>query len=190
MTTDAEREAFESWHAERRERLAANFLASRPDEFGSHGELDPRLAAWAKALAAGSRRNLILTGAVGTGKTWGVWHAAEYAVRCGYEGQVIITTAARFRRIVAPATADPQEFTRYCNTGLLAVDDLAAVRLSEWDMDHLCELIDIRWADHRPIAVTSNVSDLRKLLGPRISSRLQHNAMVVEMDGPDRRRQT
>lgn len=189
MTTGAEREAFESWHAERRERLAANLLASRPEEFAAPGTLDPRLAAWAEALAAGSRRNLILTGPVGTGKTWAVWHAAEHAVRAGYEGQVIITTAARFRRIVAPATADPQEFTRYCNTGLLAVDDLAAVRLSEWDMDHLGELIDTRWADHRPVAVTSNVTGLRELLGPRISSRLAHNALVAEMTGPDRRRQ-
>lgn len=184
-----DQEALDTWRAERRERLAANFLAARPAEFGCPGTLDLRLTAWAGALAAGEHRNLILTGPVGTGKTWALWHAAEHAVRCGYEGQVAITTAARFRRIVAPATAEPAEFTRYVGAGLLAIDDLGAVRLSEWDMDHLAELTDTRWADHRPMAVTSNVTALRELLGPRISSRLAHNALVVEMTGPDRRRQ-
>lgn len=183
-----EQEALDTWRAERRERLAANFLAARPAEFDRDGTLDPRLAAWAETLAAGSHRNLIVTGPVGVGKTWAVWHAAEHAVRCGYEGQVIVTTAARFRRVVAPATADPQEFTRYADAGLLAVDDLGAARLSEWDLDHLGELTDLRWANHRPVVVTSNVTSLRPMLGPRISSRLAHNALVVEMNGPDRRR--
>lgn len=189
MTIEAEREALETWHAERRERLAANLLAHRPEEFARPGTLDPRLAGWAADLAEGRKRNLIITGPVGTGKTWAVWHAAEHAVRSGYEGRVIVTTAARLRRIVAPATADPGEFTRYCTAGLLAIDDLAAVRLSEWDMDHLGELADTRWAEHRPVVVTSNVSSLRTLLGPRISSRLAHNALVAETAGPDRRRQ-
>ena len=187
MTT-TEREALDTWRTERRERLAANLLAGRPAEFAQPGILHRDLQSWAVALADGEQRNLILTGPVGTGKTWAVWHAAEHAVRGGYEGRVVITTAARFRRVVAPSTADPAEFTRYINAGLLAVDDLGAVRLSEWDMDHLGELIDARWADHRPTVVTSNVSDLRGLLGPRISSRLQHNARIVEMTGPDRRR--
>jgi DNA replication protein DnaC len=189
MTTEAEREAFDSWQAERRERLAANLLAHRPEEFAVPGPLNPRLAEWAAGLAAGRKRNVVVTGPVGVGKTWAVWHAAEHAVRCGYEGRVAVTTAGQFRRVVAPATADPAEFTRYRNAGLLALDDLGAVRLSEWDMDHLAELVDARWSERRPVLVTSNVTDLRKLLGPRISSRLVHHALVVELDGPDRRRQ-
>lgn len=186
---DLEGEALDIWQADRRARLAQNLLAHRPGEFDRPGELDPELAGWAEDLAAGRGRNLIITGPVGTGKTWAVWHAAEHAVRAGYEGGVIITAAGRLRRVVAPATADPAEFGRYTNAGLLAVDDLGAVRLSEWDMDHLAELADARWADHRPTVITSNVSALRDLLGPRISSRLQHNALILELDGPDRRRQ-
>jgi DNA replication protein DnaC len=187
--SDIEREGTEIWQADHRARLAENLLRRRPAEFARPGDLDPQLAGWAEDLAAGRGRNLIVTGPVGTGKTWAVWHAAEHAVRRGYEGSVTITAAARLRRIVAPATADPREFDGYSLAGLLAVDDLGAVRLSEWDMDHLAELADARWADHRPTVITSNVSALRDLLGPRISSRLQHNALVVELDGPDRRRQ-
>lgn len=178
------------WLAERRERLAANLLAQRPEAFARPGELDKRLAAWAADLASGKGRNLILTGPTGVGKTWALWHAAELAVRSGYEGHVAITSAARFRRAVAPSTADPAEFTRWAGAGLLAIDDIGAVRLSEpWDMDHLGELIDERSAWQRPTVITSNITDLKKLLGPRISSRLSENALVAELTGPDRRRQ-
>ena len=182
-------EAAAIWIAEHRDRLVDNLLAHRPAEMAAPGDLDPRIAEWALHLAAGSKRNLILAGPVGTGKTWAVWKAAEHAVRSGYEGMVIITTAARLRRTIAPATADPREFERYFAAGLLAIDDLATARLSEWDMDHLGELVDTRWGAQLPTVVTSNKTDLAALLGPRISSRLGHNALIVPMDGPDRRRQ-
>ena len=182
-------EAAAIWLAEHRDRLVANLLVNRPAEMAAPGDLEPDLADWAERLAAGSKQNAILAGPVGTGKTWAVWKAAEQAVRHGYEGLVVITTAARLRRIIAPATADPREFERYLAAGLLAIDDLATVRLSEWDMDHLGELVDERWSEMRPIALTSNVTKLRELLGPRISSRVQHGALVVDLDGQDLRRQ-
>lgn len=186
MTTT---EASDIWHAERRQRLAVNLLRQRPPEFDRPGALHPDLTGWAAALAEGRTRNVIITGPVGVGKTWAVWHAAEYAVRAGYDGSVIITSAGRLRRITAPATADPAEFTRYCECGLLALDDVGSIRVSDWDLDNLAELSDIRWANQRTTIVTSNKTDLAGLLGPRISSRLSHNALVVEMDGPDLRRQ-
>lgn len=186
---DIEAEAAAIWLAERRERLVANLLAHRPAEMAAPGDLDPRIAGWARQIAAGGKQNLVLAGPVGTGKTWAVWKAAELAVRSGYEGLTVITTAGRLRRILAPATAEPCEFERYLAAGLLAIDDLATARLSEWDMDHLGELVDARWSAQLPTVVTSNKTDLASLLGPRISSRLGHNALIVPMDGPDRRRQ-
>lgn len=182
-------EAAAIWLADRRERLVANLLNGRPAEFAVPGELDQRLKAWALLLAGGMSQNLILTGPVGTGKTWAVWRAAEEAVRAGYDRLVVITTAAKFRRSVAPATADIHEFERYGAAGLLVLDDVGAFGLSVWDLDNLTELIDTRWASQLPTAVTSNTTDLRALLGERISSRLAHKALVVELDGPDLRRQ-
>jgi hypothetical protein len=211
MTTDPAAEALPTWQAARREALLANLLRHRPADFGRPGHLDQRIAAWADDLAATwlaaghppppphqappaaseapPPRNLVITGQVGTGKTWAVWHAAERAVRAGYGGRIVMGTAARLRRIAAPATADPAELTRWAQAGLLVIDDLGAVRLSEWDLDHLMELVDTRWANQRPMVVMSNVTDLRALLGERISSRLAHGALVIELDGPDRRRQ-
>lgn len=186
---DIDAEAAARWRASRWERLAENLLKNRPEAFAVPGELDDRLKVWAQMLASGTGQNLILTGPVGSGKTWAVWHAAEEAVRSGYEGRVAVTSAAKLRRAIAPATADPVMFTRCCEAGLLAIDDLGAFGLSEWDLDNLTELIDIRWSEQRPTVVTSNTTDLRTLLGERIASRLAHNALVVEMDDPDRRRQ-
>lgn len=182
-------EALESWRAERAERLVANLLSNRPAEFAAPGNLDPRLTAWARQLADGNKRTLVLAGPPGAGKTWAVWKAAETAVRSGYEGGVIITTAMRLRRVVAPATADFAEFRRYSATGLLVIDDVGSFGLSEWDLDHLGELIDTRWSWQRPTVVTSNKLDLQALLGPRIASRLAHHALIVELAGPDLRRQ-
>jgi DNA replication protein DnaC len=183
------REANAIWEAERRQRLVDNLLKHRPAVFDAPGELDPKLKTWARMLAGGDSRNLVLTGPVGTGKTWALWRAAEEAVRSGYEGAVVITTAAQFRRSIAPATADPREFTRCRDAGLLAIDDLGTFRLSEWDLDHLGELTDARWAAQVPTVITSNKTDLAALLGPRISSRLQDGALKVNWDGTDRRRQ-
>jgi DNA replication protein DnaC len=183
-------EPAEIWHAERRAKLAANLIASRPAAFAAEGELHPELASWADALAAGDGRNLLLNGPVGTGKTWSVWHAAERAVAAGYEGAVAICPSGRFRRILAPATADPAEYDRLESAGLLALDDIGSVRLSEWDMDHLSELIDSRSAALLPTVITSNKADIRALLGPRIASRLAYRAVTVTLSGPDRRRQS
>lgn len=186
---DIAAEAAAIFHAERRERLTENLLKDRPDAYAGPGELDPQMKAWAGLLAGGMGRSLILTGPVGCGKTWAIWHAAEEAVRSGYEGRVVITGAARLRRAIAPATADPAWFARCCDAGLLAIDDLGAFRLSEWDLDHLGELAEARWSAQLPTIVSSNKTDLRALLGERTSSRLQHGALVIEMDGTDRRRQ-
>lgn len=185
MSTDSA----EVWRAERRERLTENLLASRPPAFAADGPLHPGLAMWADELASGDGRNLTITGPTGVGKTWAVWHAAERAVRGGYEGMVAVCPAARFRRIVAPSTADPAEFDRLEAAGLLALDDIGSARLSEWDMDHLGELIDARSAALLPTVITSNKTDIRALLGPRISSRLAYRALIVTLTGPDRRRQ-
>jgi DNA replication protein DnaC len=177
------------WHAERRERLITNLLSQRPPAFAEDGPLDARLGVWADALAAGDGRNLTITGPVGVGKTWSVWHAAERAVRAGYEGVVAVCPAGKFRRIVAPSTADPAEFDRLEAAGLLALDDIGAARLSEWDMDNLAELVDSRSAALLPTVITSNKADIRSLLGPRIASRLVYRAVIVALTGPDRRRQ-
>ena len=187
---DIDAEAAARWHAERRQRLAENLLKGRPEAYAAPGELDDRLKVWAQKLAGGAGQNLILTGPVGSGKTWAIWHAAEEAVRSGYEGRVVIISAAILRRAIAPATADPAVFTRCCEAGLLAIDDIAAFRLSEWDLDHLGELAEARRSAQLPTVISSNTTDLGALLGPRISSRLQHNALKVPLDSADRRRQS
>jgi DNA replication protein DnaC len=183
-------EANAEFHAELLQRRLAILLEGRPPQFAVPGGLDTRLAQWAAALAAGKPQNLILTGGVGCGKTWSVWHAAEWAVRAGYTGRVTVTTAGRLHDILAPSSANPAEHAGYIAADLLVLDDLGSFRLSPWDLDHLGEIIDQRWAWQRPTVITSNETSLRPLLGERIASRIQDGALIVAMDGDDRRRQS
>ena len=184
-------EAVDLWRAERRERLAANLLAQRPAAFDVPGDLDAASRQWADDLAAGNGRNLILTGPVGTGKTWSLWHAAERAVRAGYEGLVVVASAAKLRRIVAPVHRRPAGVQPLTNAGLLALDDLgvgAAIRMGPRPPRR-----DRRRPLVSPAADRGHVEQNRSAgarSGPRISSRLADRALVVELDGPDRRRQS
>lgn len=183
-------EATREWHADRRACLVENFLRRRPSRFAAPGELDPRIAGWADDLLDGKEHNLILAGPVGCGKTWQLWHAGERIIRAGYEDSFLIVRAADFRRTIAPATADPGQFSRYCRAGVLALDDIGSVRLSDWDLDQLGDLIDSRWSDSLPTVVASNKMDLRELVGERIASRIADGVLTVKMAGADRRRQT
>lgn len=187
---DRRREDYESWVESRRRGLVERLLEARPPVYSTPGDLDSRLAKWADDLAdpLSPGKGLILTGPVGVGKTWALWHAAERAVRAGFAGGICFVQAGSFRRAVAPATTDPAVFGKWKGIGLLILDDLGSPRLSEWDLDNLHELTHARWEYQLPTAVASNFHDLRSLLGERVASRLAAGAVKVKLAGEDRRR--
>jgi hypothetical protein len=49
-------------------------------------------------------------------------------------------------------------------------------------------IADYRWGHALPIIITTNVPDLRKMLGERIASRLVEGITIVKLTGADRRR--
>src|SRR5699024_1012018 len=71
---------------------------------------------------------------------------------------------------------------------LLAIDDLGVVGMHNWDSDNLSRLINERWKNGLPTVVTTNVADLKPLVGPRAASRMQDEATFVAMGDNDRRR--
>ena len=159
------------------------------------GELHPDLATWAQRLLGGNPGNLVITGNVGSGKSWSAWRIGEELLRHGYRGRIEITTAYRIRELAAPP-ADRDEIRRLAEADLLVLDDIGAVRVSDWDADHLYALIDDRWAHERPTVVITNTtarredgrSALQALLGDRVASRLADGMTVVPITGTDRRR--
>lgn len=172
------------------------YLKRRPAEFETSGELDALLRGWAQRLLAGTARNLVIHGNVGTGKTWSAWRLGEELIQQGYRGRIEIMSAYRLKRLFAPPT-DYADIDRLAGADLLALDDIGAVRVSEWDADLLGGLIDERTARQRPTIIVANPPKtspqegqtlMQALLGERVASRLAKDVTVVPLTGPDRRR--
>lgn len=171
------------------------FLARRPARFTGSGPLHPDLLAWAQRFHAGATGNLVITGNVGSGKSWSAWRMGEELLRHQYRGRIEITTAYRIKRLATPP-ADFAEIDRLTAADLLTLDDIGAVRVSDWDADHLYGVIDDRSANMRPTVIITNATAprddgktaLQALLGDRVASRIAEDVTIVALTGPDRRR--
>ena len=171
---------------------SANLLANRPAEFAAPGDVaTPTLADWAaRPRRRRQGQNLILPGP---------WAPA----RRGPSGRPPSRPSAAATRASwsspplrrpAAASSPPPPPTRASSraaatAGLLAIDDLGAFGCPSGTWITSASLptpagprSSRPWS--RPTRPTC-----KSLLGPRISSRLSHNALIVPMDGPDRRRQ-
>lgn len=147
----------------------------------------------ARAWAAGELPGLLLTGPVGTGKTWiaaaAVW---ERQLRKPVRWASVPTMLANALRAF-----DDEEragaVDAISGRGALALDDLDKVKPSEWVASQLFSAIDSRVAAARPLLITMNSTpgELETRLGPdfgeAIASRLIGYCKIVVLDGADRR---
>ena len=79
---------------------------------------------------------------------------------------------------------------RICENTFLILDDMGASRLSEWQIDVLHTLIDLRVSNLQPTLITSNIftKDLNNHFHPRVKSRIcAARNLVIELDGEDKR---
>lgn len=178
---------YEQWVAEQTQHRLARLRAARPSAYAVPGQVHPDVAAWADRVAAGQYGNLVLVGNTGVGKSWSLWAVTERLVAAGYRGGVEVTPARRLRQLLAPPV-DQVALDRLTAAGLLAIDDVGSVRISDWDSDGMAALLDPRWEELRPTVLTSNQLDLRALVGERTASRLSDRVTIVQMAGADRRR--
>ena len=172
----------ESQVAERR----ARFLAKRPEVFAVAGDLRPELGDWVHRFAAGKAGNLALVGNVGGGKTWSLWKIGERLLDAGFLGRYDIVAAHRLKSLISPPV-DETTLRAYTEANLLALDDVAAIRVSDWDSDKLYALLDERWERRRPTIISSNITALGEVLGERAASRFADGVTLVKFAGPDRR---
>jgi DNA replication protein DnaC len=196
MTAISDDAEYVDFQADARRRKLQKDLAwlheVRPAEFDVPGNMHPVVAAWFSRLidpeqAAGS---LIIGGDIGVGKSWHLWRIFADLIT-GYDGahRVECVTAYEFKQIAAPPT-DHERLARLAKVGLLLLDDVGSIRLSDWDLEHLFGVVDQRTSRRRPLVISTNVLDIRALLDERIASRLAKNVTLVELAGEDRRRQS
>ena len=182
-----------------------------PPRFRQPITLPPAVGEW--AARGESAQGLYLAGQVGTGKTHTAWHAAmTWCVETG-----TIPTARRAEAGSAGPTViftrmtdllddlrpgdDSRVRIRDCQEArLLIIDDVGAEKASEWTQERLYSIIDHRYANCRPLIVTSNLppgeirvggvprNPLADQTGARTESRLAEMCLVVPMTGTDRRK--
>jgi DNA replication protein DnaC len=77
-----------------------------------------------------------------------------------------------------------------CDIKYLILDDMGSSRLSEWQIDVLHTLIDLRVSNLQPTLITSNIytKDLDNYFHPRVKSRIcSSRNLIVEVNSEDKR---
>lgn len=177
----------------------AEWLTTRVDAARAHippqfagatldGLNGPELQAWCEQQIDGDPRNLLLSGAVGTGKTHAAWACWPHLIGLGWVGSWVVLSELELLDAYLPG-GDRGRADRALGANLLMLDDLGTAALSDWSRSRLTALIDYRWQHRKATIVTSNLAPakLAAHLGERATSRLAADATSVRMLGADRR---
>jgi DNA replication protein DnaC len=165
------------------------FLNRRPAAFAEPGELRSDVHTWMDRYLAGHHGSLILTGEIGTTKTWHLWKLQETLIRRGWRGQFRIATTYDIK-LATDRPVDHERLASWRDADLYAIDDLGARAVNDWTADAISELIDARWQNRRPTLVATNLTtpEIRTVLGDRAASRIGDGATVAHFTGADRRK--
>lgn len=153
--------------------------------------------AWVSRFIAGTlgqQCSLMLSGRVGRGKTWLAYGAlravAEAGVRdAAWSGGTVAQVFTRLR----PNSGEHRAavLRELATAPILLLDDLGAVKDSEWTEEAILDLLDARARTLAPVIVTTNATpkELRGAIGDRALSRLAGMCVQYEFpaDAPDRR---
>jgi DNA replication protein DnaC len=148
-------------------------------------------------------RSLLLLGSTGTGKTHTAYAALRQAVSAATMSRAYVYRTPRWKALthadliasLRPRAAKDHdaeaELGKLLETDLLFVDDLGAIKATEWVEEMTYRLINGRYEAMRPNIVTSNLplAELKDAIGDRIASRLAQDSVRVVLTGSDRRRQ-
>ena len=143
------------------------------------GEENDRMRRWVEALMHGHHANLVLMGAVGTGKTWSAYALARALHERGRSVRFMPTGV-----LLDGLRPDGQwTWHPFARADVLMLDDLGATKPSDWTRDQLTLILDERWHQLRPTLVTTNLElpDLEEAIGVRSYDRLMENAWLVEI---------
>ncbi|HLU70993.1 MAG TPA: ATP-binding protein [Nonomuraea sp.] len=165
------------------------FLSRRPAAFADPGELRGDVRAWMDRYLDGYHGSLILTGEIGTTKTWHLWKLNETLIRRGWRGTFRIATTYDIK-LATDRPVDHERLASWRDADLYAIDDLGARAVNDWTADAISELIDARWQNRRPTLIATNLTtpEIRTVLGDRTASRIGDGTTVAQFTGADRRK--
>lgn len=123
---------------------------------------------WLASYRIGVRRNLVVIGDVGVGKTWEANALARALLAEDFVPVTIVSTADMIE-VMKPNSDGVSDEGQFKVAPVLVLDDLGAERLTEFAGSKLCELLDHRMRKLLPTIFTSNLPP--KLLSERYDGR-------------------
>ena len=146
-------------------------------------------------------RGLLFTGSVGVGKTHlavGILRGLmEKGIPCMFAeyGPLLKTIQASYNKVSQASEMEILE--PVFQTEVLVIDELGALKPSEWVLDMIRLILGTRYSENRLTIVTTNYADaagsegedlLEARIGVRLRSRLFQMCKTVAIDGEDYRR--
>lgn len=124
----------------------------------------PRARAWAAGAVTGGRRNLVLVGASGTGKTKAAcallaWMATRRPCRFATLGDMLRECRATY----GGEGSEWAVLAKWAGVGVLCLDDLGKERPTADSADKLFALVDKRYGDGKPTIFTTQYAGPREL---------------------------
>lgn len=140
-------------------------------------------------------RNLAIHGPNGTGKTHTAWAVASLLRTVGYPSVVfdqirdIPTHSISASNFVRTVQNDSDNFDILADVAVLILDDLSAARATDFAIEQLHAMIDVRYMNQRPMIFTTNHSRQATTdsLGESIASRVFDESIRIEISGDNRR---
>ena len=187
----------------------ATITSVPPGALDGHFAAERYLAGWVENRTKG--RGMLFAGPTGTLKTL---HASAVANAIDAQLQAVIFTTVRDMQARLRAFEDGRAALFYdacLRADLLVLDDFGQEKVTEWAASELFSVINARYADRRPILITTNLGKealkahyVRCLTAgaagmpaadalqavTRILSRLRECCATVKFTGPDQRENT
>jgi DNA replication protein DnaC len=141
-----------------------------------------------------ARRNVLLTGPTGVGKTYIACALGNAAARHGYT--VLYLRAPRLFETLQQSRGDGSHLktlTKLCRVQLLIIDDFLLTPLSDWERRDVLEIVEDRYQTSATvIASQCPISDWHPNIGDptladAICDRLLHAAYRIELRGDSMR---
>lgn len=169
------------WHRS----VPQRFHRAELTDFDVHAPwFDPALM-W--ACRSDMRRNVVIVGPVGTGKT----HLAAAMCRPANDMglDVRLVSIVRLLDELRPGGPDGA-LDDLLALDRLIVDDVGREKPTDWTAERFDMLVDERWAEDLPTIFTSNMEPkvLAEHVGERCYSRMAGGALGIQLTGTDRRR--
>lgn len=165
-----------------RNRRFDNYRAKQPHQAQTLAAVRDYAEGFAQRLRAGT--SLTLIGKIGTGKTHLAAATLHSLCTQGYSG-LYLTAGQVIRRIQQTygngAETEEAVYRALLAPDLLVIDEIGAQRQSADELRILFELLNLRYAEVRPVMLISNLAlgPLGELLGERLIDRLREGGGAI-----------